>query len=114
MSTSPEIAIIVAVARNRVIGDGSGMPWHLPGQWPIARPFHCEEGIMNVASSTIARRREPSGFITLAAGITAVCSVLACSPVVGQLDAPATELLAQARATARTALGLSIASATSA
>ncbi len=30
MSTSPEIAIIVAVARNRVIGDGSGMPWHLP------------------------------------------------------------------------------------
>ena len=46
---------------------------------------------MNVASSTIARRREPSGFITLAAGITAVCSVLACSPVVGQLDAPATE-----------------------
>lgn len=30
MSTSPEVAIIVAMARNRIIGDGSGMPWHLP------------------------------------------------------------------------------------
>ncbi len=29
-SAPPEIAIIVAMARNRVIGDGSGMPWHLP------------------------------------------------------------------------------------
>ena len=30
MATSLEMVAVVAMARNRVIGDGSGLIWHLP------------------------------------------------------------------------------------
>ena len=30
MPAGPRITHIAALGRNRVIGDGTGMPWHLP------------------------------------------------------------------------------------